>query len=226
MTLPDDDIVLAGELVLGLLEPAAEAQARARAATDAAFAAEVAAWDNWLLPLFDGPGEAPPERVWPLIHAVVALRADQDNRKSPWLWQGIAGLSTAVAAVLAVMLLMQPVAEPVAPPAAPMIAALSGEAGAAMTARYDPATGMLLVTPVRLDTGALEPELWVIPAGGKPQSLGMIRDDRAMQMPVSPAMRAMIADGATLAVTPEVAGGAPDGQPTGAILVSGTISTI
>jgi anti-sigma-K factor RskA len=110
---------------------------------------------------------------------------------------------------------------------APMIAALGSETGnAAITARYDAGSGELLLTPVSLNTGKLYPELWVIPADGKARSLGMMAADKPTQLMVTAEMRAFMAQGATLAITPEPAGGAPGGKATGPVIASGKITTI
>jgi anti-sigma-K factor RskA len=84
----------------------------------------------------------------------------------------------------------------------------------------------MLLTPVALDTGALYPELWIIPADGKARSLGMINGDRPTQMDVSPDMRPYMNEGALLAITPEPAQGAPGGVATGPVLASGKINLL
>jgi anti-sigma-K factor RskA len=81
----------------------------------------------------------------------------------------------------------------------------------------------MLLTPVSLDTGKLYPELWIIPADGKARSLGIVAGDHATQMVVPANMRVFMEQGATLAITPEPAGGAPGGKATGPIMASGKI---
>ena len=60
----NEDSATAAEYVLGLLDPGSQAQAAARVATDADFAAEVSAWEDRLSPLLDGRDEAPPAALW------------------------------------------------------------------------------------------------------------------------------------------------------------------
>lgn len=227
MTTPlsHDDIALAAEVALGLLTPAEQAQAAARMATDRAFADEVAAWEERLQPMIDGQEETPPERVWSAIDSRIAPATGQDNRGRLRLWQGLTALSTGIAAVLAFLMLGQQ------PPAtsrpAPLIAALGSESGAsAMTASYDAKTGELILTPVSLDTGKLYPELWVVPEGGTARSLGIVRRDAPSRHVVPENLRAAMAAGATLAITPEPEGGAPGGKATGPIIASGKIVRI
>lgn len=225
--LPDDDAALAAELVLGLLAPAEEAAARARVATDPAFAAEVAAWEERLVPMLDAEAVPPSADVWQRVEAATAPATGQDNRPAGLrLWQGMAALSTAAALVLGVMVLNRPAPLPTA--AAPaMIAVLGAETGGnAVTTNYDPDRGVLTITPVVLETGKLYPELWVIPAGGTARSLGIVTRDRPTQVKVSAELQALMQRGALLAITPEPAGGAPGGKATGPVIASGTITTI
>jgi anti-sigma-K factor RskA len=226
--LSEDDIALAGEYVLGLLDPATDASAAARIATDADFASEVEAWRMRLQPIIDGNDTPAPQSVWNAVEAALPQPTAQDvGRGSLRIWQMIAGLSTSAAAILAVILLQQPA--PVAPPApvSPLLAALGSETGtASLTARYDGSNGQMLLTPVSLDTGKLYPELWIIPADGQPRSLGIVRGDAPSQISIDADLRGFIDQGATLAITPEPEGGGPGGQPTGPVIASGKIVSI
>ncbi len=224
--LTEDDIALAGELVLGLLDPAAEAQANARIATDADFAAEVEAWRTRLAPMLDGAEVPAPADGWKQILAALPPETVPD-RSDAGLWKWATGFSATAAAFFAALYFMQPAPVAPPPPAPPLVAALGSDTGkAAIAARYDAASGELLLTPVALDTGPLYPELWVIPADGKARSLGMMASGKPTRMTVSTEMRAYMKAGATLAITPEPAGGAPGGKATGPVIASGAITTI
>lgn len=226
--LNEDDIALAGEYVLGLLDPASQAAAVARIVADADFAAEVDAWRRRLQPMLDGNDTPAPGHIWPAINSALPQPMGQDTGKSSVrIWQMLTGISATAAAVLAVILLQKPV--PVTPPApeAPLIAALGSETGqASITARYDVNNGQMLLTPVSLDTGKLYPELWIVPADGKARSLGMVRGDGPSEISINAEMRGFLDEGATLAITPEPQGGAPGGKATGPIIASGKITTI
>jgi anti-sigma-K factor RskA len=225
--LTEDDIALAGEYVLGLLEPAERAQAQARAATDAAFAAEIEAWHERLQSMTMGPDTPAPDHVWGGIETKLPASTGQDVGKGKLrFWQGLAAVSMAVAAYFGVLNSTQEVPPAIDTPPT-LVAALGSEAGnAAITARYDAGSGELLLTPVSLETGKLYPELWVIPADGKARSLGMIATDKPTQVTVTIEMREFMAQGATLAITPEPASGAPGGKATGPVIASGKITTI
>lgn len=223
-----DDAALAGEYVLGLLDNAAFAQASARVATDTDFAAEVRSWQERLIPLLNTDDQTVVPDLWPQIEARIMPETGQDRGVTPLrLWQGMSALSASVAAVLGLMLANQSIPSQPAAPTEALLAALSGEGNSsALTARYDRDTGQLLMTPVILKTGALYPELWIIPEGGTPQSLGMIDSKAPTQIIVAPVHRTLIDRGATFAITPEHDGGSPSGQPTGAVIASGKITSL
>jgi anti-sigma-K factor RskA len=225
--LSQDDIAFAAEYALGLLDQADEVVAHARIARDAEFAAEVEAWRSRLLPMLEGPDVPVPDYIWPSINAKIPADSLQDNAKSRLrLWQGISFAFASAAATLAVMLFSQPAAVPETP-VSPMIAALGSATGnAAVTARYDSKSGQMLLTPVSLKTGALYPELWIIPKDGKARSLGIVMSDHATLMVVPANLREFFSDGTTLAITPEPAGGAPNGKATGPVIASGKIITV
>lgn len=225
--LSEDDIALAGEYVLGLLDPAEAATAQARAATDAAFAAEVEAWRERLQSMVAGSDEEAPEHVWAGIAATLPVSTGQDKGSGAVrLWQGLTAASLALAAWLGFQNWQQEQAAPPEAPA-PMIAALGNESGnAAITARYDAASGELLLTPVSLDTGKLYPELWIIPADGVARSLGMMKVDGPTLVTVRTDLRPHMAQDSLLAITPEPQGGAPGGKATGPVIASGKMTTI
>jgi anti-sigma-K factor RskA len=227
MMLSEDDIALAGEYVLGLLDSAEQAAAQARVTTDAAFAAEVDAWRDRLASMAGGANTAPPAHLWANVSAALPRATGQDiGRGKLRVWQGLAVASMGIAAYFGVLLWAQPFVPNIDTPA-PLIAALGSESGnAAITARYDMQSGELLLTPVSLDTGKLYPELWIVPADGKARSLGMMAVGKPTLVAVTPEMREFMAAGGTLAITPEPAGGAPGGKATGPIIASGKIETI
>lgn len=226
--LGEDDIALAGEYVLGLLDAATEASATARTATDVDFAAEVDSWRLRLQPFVDGNDTPAPAHIWNNVIGALPMPTGQDiGKRSLRVWQTLTGLSATAAAILGVTLLQQPTSIPVQAPEAPLIAALGSETGnASITARYDRRNGTMLLTPVSLSTGDLYPELWVIPADGTPRSLGIVRGDGASEISIKPELRNFIEQNATLAITPEPETGGPGGKPSGPIIASGKITSV
>lgn len=225
----DDDDLLAAEHALGL------ADASAREAGDPAFAAAVEQWRLRFDPLL-GPERTPPAELWGRILAQLpANDTGVADPARPWRFATFAA-SAAAAALLGVLVLRPdgeaPTPEPApqvaeAPAARMMVAALTPEKGGGTVAiAYDDREGRMTVTPVGMDPDGRTPELWVIPADGKPRSLGVIaaRDARTMIVPAD--QRALLSRGVTLAVSLEPEGGSPTGQPTGPVVMTGTMSIV
>lgn len=125
----DEHVLLAAELVLGLLDMSERSDALELLATDASFAAEVRRWEALLTPLFAGFEPREPSRdLYPEIRArldrierrrvdepsAAALSAANENEPrgvAPgWRWATFG--SAAAAAVLAGILLLSPVGGP------------------------------------------------------------------------------------------------------------------
>jgi len=68
------------------------------------------------------------------------------------------------------------------------------------------------------------PELWLIPAGQKPISVGMIMPDKPTTLALDAAILLRLGPTAALAVSVEPLGGSPTGQPTGPVIAKGAIS--
>jgi anti-sigma-K factor RskA len=240
MTPPeDDDDVLAGEYLLGLLEGPDLAAAKERAAADPLFAARVEAWATRLAPLFTGSPAEPPASVWEAISAQLPSNDDEAPARahaSLRRWRFATAGVTALAASLALVLVTRP--EPAPRPQAPpvsgapqsqpvLVASLKDEKTAsAVTIAVGPAGSQLLVTPVRLPDDARASELWIIPGDGTPRSLGVIPAAAPSRVAVPAHHRAHIHAGATFAISLEPAGGSPTGAPTGPIAASGKISRV
>jgi anti-sigma-K factor RskA len=223
---PEERDALAAELALGVLAGEERAQALRLKLADPAFAAQVAAWQDRLDPLGEGFVEAVPPNVWPAVER--RLGADTVVQLRRWRLATIA--SGAVAASLALVLVLRPVPAPIqivrAPEHLVMAELDGGEKGALFAANYDPANGMLRIKTMRMPDSDLMPELWVIPADGKPRSLGLVSPTGMMKMPVPMAHRKLMTDGAVLAVTMEPSDGAPHLAPSSAPVAAGKISTI
>ncbi len=223
----EEDVTQAGEFVLGLLDAGQEAVVAARIATDSDFAAEVEAWRLRLIPLL-GPEKVPPADIWSKIEKALPADTHQDVATGNLVfWRALTGISMTAAIFMGILLIQKPTSVSPGASPTPMVAALSSENGkAAITALYDRNRGTMLLTPVALDTGALYPELWVVPADGKARSLGMMKVGKPTEMVVNADMRQFVNEGAVLAVTPEQAQGAPNGVATGPILASGKITIL
>ncbi|MFK3889240.1 anti-sigma factor domain-containing protein [Sphingomonas sp. NPDC079357] len=231
-----DDRTLAAEFVIGLLSADEVAQAEARRAQDADFAAEVAWWESRFAPLFDHYRDTvPPAYLLERIEAMLALpHVAGRSKRVHWRSLAIGATGGAIAASLAAWLLTPvavvpppPSATTPAQPAGLMVAQLAWSDKSrlpAPVAIVEPALGS-----VRLTRGIDAPDdrdgqLWRIPAGGKPVSLGLLPRGDAREVRVARADLPAI--GSTLAISIEPRGGSPTGQPTGPVVAAGTLERL
>jgi anti-sigma-K factor RskA len=218
----EDDDILAAEYALGLLDEAEALAVQARARTDGPLSLRIAWWRDQLAPLAGEVATPAPKGVWRKIEA--QLPGNDNSATLMQRWRAAAVAAMSVAAALLVFIGMRPDATPVVQPvSAPMIAALSGDKGAVVAVSYDATSGKLMVAPTVLDPGKGDAELWIIPEGGKPHSLGVVNAKLAEPHMVPEADRAFVTPGATFAITQEVKGGSPSGAPAGPIIAAGKI---
>jgi len=233
-----DRQALAAEHALQILRGEELRQAAALEGSDGAFAREVARWRGRLAPLF---GELepvdPPDALWAKIARATGASAGNGSnvvmlRRSRALWRGVAAGTTALAAAFGLILLEQPhvtqqplaVQRSVAPP----LVAMLGDHDKTMkvVASWDPASRRLVLA-VAGDMPA-DPshahELWVIPEGGKPRSLGTMAAGKQMHMRLADALAQLLQQGATIAISVEPPGGSPTGAPTGPVVASGALA--
>lgn len=239
---PEDRDQLAAEFALGALAGDDLAHAKSLAASDQAFRADVARWRGRLSPLLDEVEPAiPPAALWPSIERRIGARPGPDALADPGsnvvelrrrvgVWRGIAAGATALAASLAVVLVTRPpqTSPPVvaqAPAPAPLVAMLGDEArDMKLVASWDPAHRRLMVaaaSDLLADRGHIH-ELWMIPADGKPRSLGTMPGPK-MRVELPTPMASQFREGVTLALSVEPIGGSPTGAPTGPVIASGKL---
>lgn len=227
---------LAAEHALRLLEGEELMEARRRMADDPAFAAEVAWWEERLAPLFDElADEAPSPELWSRIVQRLGKSGGEvvTLKRQVIRWRAAAAAAALAAAVLLGIQLRPeaPLPAPTAPQAQPtplLVASLAGEdAPEALTVAYRPDRRELVITPARIEaTADRVRQLWLIPDGGQPISLGLVASENVQRRLVAPAVGEQFASGATIAVSDEPAGGSPTGQPTGAVLAAGSLGSV
>ena len=227
---------LAAEYALGVIEGEELVEARGLLASDPNFAREVAAWEERLAPLFDEIGEeAPPGEIWQRVKAdidrdrggdVVALR-----KRLGW-WKGMTAAASAIAASLALVVgfdATRPPPNVEAQARGEMMVAplMSPDKAMMMSATWAARDRSLMITPGNMppDPGHSH-ELWIIPADGKPRSLGLVTGDGPHRMDVPADMAAHFAEAATLAVSVEPEGGSPGDAPTGPVIASGALANV
>jgi anti-sigma-K factor RskA len=226
----EGDKLVAAEYVLGVLGAAERRQAQQRLAHDQAFADEVAFWEERLGSFADAVAPvAPPARAWTRIARAVKARDPSTARESLWhsltFWRSFALGSAALAAAsigALTFIEISPVARP------PMLATLGASNGQpTFVAAVNAGGTSLMVVPAALltaDPRAME--LWLILAGDKPHSLGLIEPGRPVHLDVPRELAGRLTADAALAVTMEPPGGSPTGQPTGPVVASGKLTSL
>jgi len=121
---------------------------------------------------------------------------------------------------------LQPVAQQQVEPAAKPVTPLQHDDGTpGWLASVDAAKGTVLMVPVpaAADAQGRVPELWLIPAGKAPVSLGAVSINRSHTVTVPQNARAALVAGSILAITLEPAAGIPHAAPSSAVIAKGTI---
>lgn len=236
--------VLAGEYVLGLLDAPARREAEARIAADAGFARLVHRWEHDLAALLEeiAPEDVPPH-LWPGIRSRLGWAPVVGTRRGLWhnigFWRAAAGLATAAAVAVVFLVRTPPLPEPVlAPPpivhepvptepdpTAPVTVLAGDDGRPGWLATVDTRFGSVRMVPVPAEPDAQGrvAELWLIPEGQPPRSLGLVSTSVSHSVDVPADLQDELARAAVLAVTLEPEGGAPEGVPTGPVVASGEI---
>ena len=233
----DEGRVLAAEYVLGVLSAEERRKVETRMAEEASFAREVAGWEERLGGMASYvPPATPPAQTWLRIEASlggpVASAAAQPGTS---IWQSLAfwravsvGTSTLAAACVAGLIYIGTL-PPTQAPRAPLLATLTGlktnqpNFVAAISAD---GVSLTIVPAALLTTDKRSMELWLIPQGGKPASLGLIAAGQPVRLNVPPELLQHVGRGATLAVSLEPPGGSPTGQPTGEVIAHGNLTNL
>lgn len=231
--------LLAAEHALRLLDGEELFASRQLARDDAAFAAEVARWEAYFAPLYDEIADvAPRADAW---QGLVA-RLDEGSgatvmtlRRKLAIWRGAAAASAAAASILLVLQIvpsadrtLSPAPVPTSAPAERLlIAALGGEnLPAPLAVTFRPTANELTISASQLAVpqGRVR-ELWLIPAGSSPISLGLVIASDSQRRIVPDAIAVQFGQGATIALSDEPVGGSPTGLPTGAVLAAGKMTS-
>jgi anti-sigma-K factor RskA len=222
------------EYVLGVLDADARAAVAREVIENAEAATAVARWQRYLVPLADTlPDATPPPQVWARItHSLRWNDARKDTPRGSWLdslrlWQWI-GVGASILAAACVIVVLRTATTP-----APQIAAhtlmvssikqTNGVVG--WTATMDLSRKEMIVVAASPAAYAnnRSTQLWLVPHGGKPISVGVFKPNDTNVMPLPPALLAQLGPTATLAVSVEPLGGSPTGQPTGPVVAQGQI---
>ena len=236
------DQTLAAEYALGLLEGEELLAARAREASDPAFAAQVAEWQERLAPLADTVDPRTPRaEVWQRIEAELAADGGSAEvvtlRRSLRRWQWAGGLSAAAAVALAFLALPQlsGPTDPDAPQVAnagqdlPLLAANMPIEGTPLSLdfTYLPEDDSLLVGAVGLSAdGVHDHEIWFVPAEGDLVSLGIVTPGKVVAHTVPADVARALESGSQLVLTREPLGGKPADADAGPVVAEARFTTI
>jgi anti-sigma-K factor RskA len=226
---PPSDDLFAAEYVLGVIDAGPRLTAETRIASDRGFADLVSAWQRRLAPLALGvrPVEVP-GRVWVRIQERLGWALERRVR----LWQLTAGIAATAALALLAVDFVPRWAPGVSRPAASeaqitkAVTTLTRDNGTpGWLATVDARRGTVLMVPVPSapDAQGRAAELWLIPPGQAPRSLGAVSFNRAHTVAVPAALRDELTGQAVLAITLEPPAGIPHAAPSGPIIAKGAI---
>lgn len=208
---------LAAEYVLGTLRGGARRRFERLLAWSAEARAQVAAWERWLMTLFETVAPiAPPARVWRAIE-----RRLEPERRGYRFWRPLALLASSLAMVLAIVVGHNLIS----PPPERYVAVLNDAGGRAAwvvsSAHAKDTITVSALTPA--PPGPQQAlELWLIPKGSQtPRSLGLLQHIGRITINLEQELIALLRSGSVFAVSLEPDGGSPTGAPTGPVLYQG-----
>ena len=218
--------MLSAEYVLGTLSGLARQRFARWMRDDATLRRTVHEWEGRLVPLAELiPAATPPARLWNSIASRLGFSTQQTT--SLWsslnFWRGLGFASTAMAAVLFAVVALRTQVPTTPVDAAPAyVATLADEKSQPVLVLYGDAARSRLIVKV-VGNANITPdkslELWALPKGGAPLSLGLI-EGGIIRLP-----NAALGEPdqvPALAVTLEPKGGSPyKNAPTGPVLYKG-----
>ncbi len=200
---------LAAEYVLGTLRGPARRRFEKWRATWPQVDERCRFWESSLMPLATGRQSIqPPAHVWRGIQTRLGF-VQSRSRSRPWRALAIAA-SIVLVAGLSALLYWRGLA-----PRPTEMASFVDPAGASVW-QVDVYPGRVVVHAGQLPAHPTDRafELWALPTGGKPVSLGMLPASGVTQRTLTAAQQQAVANAAQVAVTLEQLGGSPTGQPT------------
>jgi anti-sigma-K factor RskA len=235
-TSSDENDLRCAEYVLGVLSDAERREIELALQQEPGMAQSLARWQGRLMPLIeDIEAVSPPSYLWERLQARLGW---QERERRAGLWNSLkfwrwAGLTSVVAACALAIVLTRTVSlrNEVGPAAGTqyLVATLERQGfGPAWTATVDAQHGQIVIVPARGFAIAANQsaEMWMIPPGAKPISLGVIDPEHPTILPVAQEKLQTLGLQTTLAVSLEPHGGSPTGQPTGPVLAAGPVRGI
>ena len=217
---------LGAEYVLGTLRGPARRRFERLCVASAAARASAHRWeDEWSALSRSITPLQPSAHVWPAIQRrVAAAGGARPRRPSSWPTWSLAAAASLAAVALVVGLLVHERQGPLQ-----TIAVLGPDAAhpqwrverpkdlTALTIRV---IGQVHVAPEK------SYELWALPRGGNPVSLGLLPLGGKLERSLTSAQRAALVAADKVAVSVEPAGGSPTGNPTGPVVIVASVSAL
>ena len=226
----DDGRLVAAEYVLGVLAAQDRRAVEARIPREPALAREIEYWEERLGGLADAVAPvAPPAQAWSAIERALVA---QPAQRGTSLWESLVfwrnfgiGAATLAAASIAALAYIGLATSPQRTPLIATLGQKSGQPGFVATVGAD-GTSVTIMPAALLASTQRSYELWLIPPGGQPRSLGLIAPGKPVRLTVPPDLAPHVLSGATLAVSEEPLGGSPTGAPTGPVVAHGDLTNL
>ena len=214
---------LAADYAIGLMPATARRRFDVLLLDDAALRIELGHWQEALASLTGTLPERPvPDHVWAGIQARIEPQVLHMPAKKPF-WMNLRLLAAAFAMVIAVLVGVLYQRDLGVEYNATLVAANQQPALQIKAFADHLQVEALALAAV---TSAQDLELWAIPPGGKPISLGLVPAVGNGRIQLSETQRALLGVPLTLAVSLEPHGGSPTGQPTGPVLYQGQLASL
>ncbi len=221
----DNDDMLAAEYAIGLLEGADRDTARARAASDPAFAARIIGWESRLSQMADLPEINPPAAAKAAVmQRVFPAAAETSFWHRLGLWQALTGGAVAALLLLAVAHWQPGPQNQTGPLYTTEIMSQTGDFR--VVAVVDMARSEVILTR----TAGAAPEgrilqVWAHGPDAPAQSVGLWPDGETVRLPLPPEI-ASVRGTLTLGVSEEPPGGSPTGSPSGRVFGTSDIPNV
>jgi len=225
----DENSLRYAEYVLGVLDAAERASVERELASSEEAQRAVAFWQQRLTPMTQMlPQITPSEEVWAGIRRALGWDTRSVSPQAtrfwsnarPWQWISLA--ASLVAIVFAVLLLRGPVRDS----GHLLVSSIRQNGVTDWTATVDLDRKQVILVPAATTAipNGRSTQLWLIPAGQSPISVGVFAAGTTTVLPLNATLLARVATTAILAVSVEPPGGSPTGQPTGPVIATGPIS--
>ena len=219
---PEDRDARIAEYVLGTLAGDERTAFEAELGRDETLRRAVATWSDRLQPLADSVAPvAPPLALRDRILARIG-GAERDTQRFSivrWLAWTLGASAVAAAVAVAAVILFTP--QPTALGGYAMLRE-QNESLSVIVFQIDKDRRQMVLLAQTPGAGTGKDfELWVLPPGKNPVSLGVLKAEERIERPIDAMRAALIQPGTTLAVSLEPTGGSASGAPTGPVLYTG-----